>query len=118
MRNQRLMLRVGISSVKALRGGAGWLACKCKGSAGVAGTTCVASEEAGLRSCRDTAGPSTALRSGRDDKFLGSLKFVPAVELGFREFVPAAALGSLKLVPTTELSSRPERRGVEGPAVS
>jgi ABC-type nickel/cobalt efflux system permease component RcnA len=42
-----------------------------------------------------TAGPSTALRSGRDDKLLAS-----------RE-----------MVPTTELSSRPERSAVEGPAV-
>jgi ABC-type nickel/cobalt efflux system permease component RcnA len=43
----------------------------------------------------DTAGPSTALRSGRDDKLLAS-----------RE-----------MVPTTELSSRPKRSAVEGPAV-
>ncbi len=45
---------------------------------------------------RDAAGPSTALRSGRDDKLLGSRKFVPGAEL----------------------SSRPERSAVEGPAAS
>jgi ABC-type nickel/cobalt efflux system permease component RcnA len=55
---------------------------------------------------KETAGPSTPLRSGRDDKLLGS-----------RELVPAAELGSRKSIPATELSSRPERSGVEGPAV-
>jgi ABC-type nickel/cobalt efflux system permease component RcnA len=71
-------------------------------------------------SSKETAGPSTPLRSGstasrdrRDDK-----------TLGLRELVPATDLGSREIVPTTELSSRlsrlavePERSGVEGPAV-
>jgi ABC-type nickel/cobalt efflux system permease component RcnA len=56
---------------------------------------------------KETAGPSTPLRSGRDDKLVGSRKLVPAAESGSRKSVPA-----------TELSSRPERSGVEGPAVS
>jgi ABC-type nickel/cobalt efflux system permease component RcnA len=70
---------------------------------------------------KDTAGPSTPLRSGstasrdrRDDNSLGS-----------RELVPATGLRSRESVPTTKLSSRlsrlavePERSGVEGPAVS
>src|SRR3984885_7129542 len=44
----------------------------------------------------ETAGPSTTLRSGRDDKFVGRSGHFP----------------------TTNLSSRPERSVVEGPAVS
>ncbi len=43
-----------------------------------------------------TAGPSTSLRSGRDD----------------------TSLGTRKLVSVTEVSSRPERSEVEGPAVA
>src|ERR1700677_285211 len=120
MRNQRLMLRVVINSVKALRGVACWLACKCKeaDAAGVAGTTCLLPEEAGLGTCFRTAGPSTPLRSGRDDKLLGSRELVAAAELGSRELVPATELRSREIVRATELSSRPERSGVEGPAVS
>ncbi len=45
---------------------------------------------------KETAGPSTALRFGRDDK----------------------SVVSREIVPTTELSSRPKRSAVEGPAVS
>ena len=56
---------------------------------------------------RETADPSTPLRSGRDDNSLGSRKLVPATELGSRESVPS-----------TELSSRPERSEVEGSAVA
>src|SRR3984885_10113670 len=44
----------------------------------------------------ETAGPSTTLRSGRDDKFVGRSGHFP----------------------TTNLSSLPERSVVEGPAVS
>src|SRR5271155_1558883 len=49
-----------------------------------------------LRMADETAGPSTALRSGRDDN----------------------SVGFSRVVPATELSSRPERSAVEGPAVS
>ncbi len=49
-----------------------------------------------------TAGPSTSLRSGRDDKVSGTF-----------------LIGSncLDKTLTLTLSSRPERSGVEGPAV-
>ncbi len=56
---------------------------------------------------KETAGPSTALRSGRDDKLVERRKSVPATELGSRMSASA-----------TKLSSRPERSAVEGPAVS
>jgi hypothetical protein len=48
-----------------------------------------------------TAGPSTTLRSGRDDNSLRGIKYF---------FAEAPTV-------TTELSSRPERSVVEGPAV-
>jgi sarcosine oxidase, subunit alpha len=47
--------------------------------------------------CRETAGPSTALSSGRDD---------------------TSAWGPIMSTSETEVSSRPERSVVEGPAVS
>jgi hypothetical protein len=50
---------------------------------------------------KETAGPSTTLRSGRDDNSSAGARFV------------ADALAGL-----TKLSSRPERSVVEGPAVS
>ena len=56
---------------------------------------------------KETAGPSTTLRSGRDDNSVAGGKYFPA------EAVIAATLAV-----TTDLSSRPERSVVEGPAVS
>ena len=50
----------------------------------------------------ETAGPSTTLRSGRDDNSV----------------VAAIDATEQYLTPATELSSRPERSVVEGPAVS
>jgi len=47
-----------------------------------------------------TAGPSTALRSGRDDNLLGVREKAPATKL---------SSGSRKKATATELSSRPER---------
>jgi hypothetical protein len=57
-----------------------------------------------VRTGRETAGPSTALRSGRDDNSVGLLTSIRLTALG--RFL------------ATELSSRPERSAVEGPAVS
>jgi hypothetical protein len=55
-----------------------------------------------LREYRErTAGPSTTLRSGRDDNSVA----------GDQVFLAEALAG------TTELSSRPKRSSVEGPAV-
>jgi VWFA-related protein len=51
---------------------------------------------------KETAGPSTTLRSGRDDKFCCARK----------------SFSGKNLTPAIELSSRPERSVVEGPAVS
>ncbi len=63
----------------------------------------------GLRVCvrtgRETAGPSTPLRSGRDDNSVAR-KWSHKV------------VGQVHVNGPTELSSRPERSGVEGPAVS
>ena len=57
-----------------------------------------------MRTGRETAGPSTTLRSGRDDNSAAG------------KMAPKAAHEWLLVVPT-ELSSRPERSVVEGPAV-
>jgi hypothetical protein len=54
---------------------------------------------------RETAGPSTSLRSGRDDTFFA------------KENAKKTARGRILNRPT-ELSSRPKRSEVEGPAVS
>jgi hypothetical protein len=58
-----------------------------------------------VRTGRETAGPSTALRSGRDDNSVAG------------EMAPKAVRRMATNV-ATELSSRPERSAVEGPAVS
>jgi Flp pilus assembly protein TadG len=63
----------------------------------------------GLRGCvrtgKETAGPSTALRSGRDDNSVA------------RKW-SQKLIGRMDVNGPIELSSRPERSAVEGPAVS
>ena len=67
----------------------------------------------------DTAGPSTALRSGRDDNSVAA-----EIDSTERSLTQAAAVAAgidsteQSLTPAAELSSRPERSAVEGPAVS
>ena len=88
---------------------------------------------------KDTAGPSTPLRSGRDDtsflgtissdaKLVGAREMVPATglsspgavstkDVSSRGAVPRKDVSSRGVVPTKDVSSRPERSVVEGPAV-
>jgi hypothetical protein len=58
-------------------------------------------DEQSLMAAAETAGPSTTLRSGRDDNSVAVVRHFSFAS------IPA----------TTELSSRPERSVVEGPAV-
>ena len=73
-----------------------------------------------------TAGPSTPLRSGRDDKVSGARESVPATTLSSRPkrsgaegpAVTAHRQPLLTKAPSSPLSSRPKRSVVEGPAVA
>jgi hypothetical protein len=76
---------------------------------------------------RWTAGPSTTLRSGRDDKGEGRFRGEQLQEekpffiiLGGPPMIPPVGMTTIFrcIYPvSTELSSRPERSVVEGPAV-
>jgi nickel/cobalt exporter len=71
---------------------------------------------------KETAGPPTPLRSGRDDKLLATRAKISTTELSSRlsrrAVEPQRTREAHSFASSaTELSSRPERSGVEGPAV-
>jgi ABC-type nickel/cobalt efflux system permease component RcnA len=70
------------------------------------------------KSSKETAGPSTPLRSGRDDNSVVGTNFRdPNSAAGTNSRNPSSTAGTNSRYPNN-LSSRPERSAVEGPAVS
>jgi hypothetical protein len=70
--------------------------------------------------CREVCTSESLLGVG--DLYLQQLLEIGGLYLrefvGGRRFVPATAVGGWRFIPPTELSSRPERSAVEGPAVA